>query len=98
MGRDETPGFPSKIRLPRNIIRSQYPHQGGYRPFKVIQGNTITFGDLYGAPQRRPPPPRLGHWHNSSKLRIVYYKKKQKNLLIHTSFTHHNIYFNGIVF
>ena len=28
-------------------------------------------GELYGAPQRRPPPPWLGHWEPSSKIRRV---------------------------
>ena len=37
-----SPWFPSKIRLPSNTIRSQYLRSGDYRPFKAIQGNTIT--------------------------------------------------------
>ena len=38
----ETPVFPSKIRLQVIPIQFQYLCPGNYRPFKVIQGNTVT--------------------------------------------------------
>ena len=38
----ETPGFPSKIRLPRNTNTIPFLCPGNYRPSKVVQGNTIT--------------------------------------------------------
>ena len=39
------------------------PRSGG-SPLKEV-------GELYGAPQRCSPPPFLGHWHPSNKLRRV---------------------------
>ena len=46
--RPETPGFLSKIRLPTIIVpmRSLYLCLGNYRPFKDIQGDTVTLSPL----------------------------------------------------
>ena len=40
--RPETPGFPSKIRLPSSTNTIPVPVARIYRPFKVIQGNNVT--------------------------------------------------------
>ena len=44
----ETLGFPSEMRLSSRLIqiRPQYLHPCNYRPFKVIQGNTVTLARI----------------------------------------------------
>ena len=69
--RPETPGFPSNIRLPSNTNTIPIPRcPGNYRPFKVIQGSTVTltllkphshFGDkLLGNRDRLSPQRECG--------------------------------------